>query len=113
MSDEEKKAIELIKKQIDFCKNNTECREELNQCFGCSIEVEDVNALEIFLNLISKLQKENEKQEKVINELKNRIENHIKFCEQESKGHIKNENCRISLRFEKHLLGIIDRKVEE
>lgn len=85
LGDEEKKAIELIKKQIDFCKNNTECREELNQCFGCTIEVEDVNALEIILNLIEKQEKEIEalkysiiKATKIIEEYTNETENSIK-----------------------------------
>lgn len=61
MTDEEKKAIEIFQKYIDFCKNNKECREELKNCFGCTVEVEEINAMKTILNLI-------QKQEKVIDE---------------------------------------------
>ena len=43
--------IKLLKDKINFCKNNTECRDELNQCFGCAFEVEEIQAIE---NLIAR-----------------------------------------------------------
>lgn len=73
LSKEEKEAIEKFREYIDYCENNKECREELKQCFGCSIEVEEINSMKIVLNLISKLQKENEKQGKVIDEMTEHI----------------------------------------
>ena len=45
--------IEILEERINFCKNNTECREELNQCFGCTFEIEEIQAIE---NLIKENQ---------------------------------------------------------
>lgn len=68
--------------------------------------------LVIILNLILKLQSDIEIKDKVIKELENKLEEHIKFCEQEAIGHIENNVCHISLKFEKRLLEEI-KKVEE
>ena len=38
--------IEILEERINFCKNNTECREELKQCFGCTFEIEEIQAIE-------------------------------------------------------------------
>jgi hypothetical protein len=62
MTDEEKKAIERFKEYIAYCDNNKECKEELKQCFGCTIEYEEIKAMKTILNLI-------QKQEKVIDEM--------------------------------------------
>lgn len=46
--------IEILEERINFCKNNTECREELKQCFGCTFEIEEIEAIE---NLIQENKK--------------------------------------------------------
>ena len=61
--------------------------------------------IDTILNLI-------EKQEKTIDAVKNKLEKHIKFCEQEAREHLDNKMCYISLGFDKSLLEIINRKVE-
>lgn len=50
--------IEILEERINFCKNNTECREELNQCFGCTFEIEEIQAIE---NLIQEYKELKEK----------------------------------------------------
>lgn len=72
---------------------------------------EELKTKQTILNLISKLQKELDKKDKVIKELENKLEEHIKFCKQEASGHIENNVCHISLKFEKRLLEEI-KKVE-
>ena len=47
--------------------------------------------------------KEKEKNKK----LKNELEKHIKFCEEEAKGSLHNKICHISLKFNKKLLNIL------
>ena len=47
--------IEILEERINFCKNNTECREELNQCFGCTFEIEEIQALENLIKDYKKL----------------------------------------------------------
>lgn len=93
LSKEEQEAIDLFKEVLDER--------------SCLIS-DDIgeNDIKVVLNLIKK-------QSKVIDELKNKLEKHIKFCEQESSGHINNNVCHISLKFDKSLLEIINRKVEE
>lgn len=66
----------------------------------------------ILLNYISNLQKELDKKDKVIEEIKSKLQKHINFCEQESRGHLENKVCHISLKFEKNLLEEVE-KVEE
>ena len=51
----------------------------------------------------AKLVEEKEKNKKI----KNELEKHIKFCEQEAEGSLNNEICNISLRFNKKLLNIL------
>lgn len=100
MTEKEKKAIEKIKLDISkplACKGITIC---------------DVDDLIKLLKLIEKLQSDIEIKDKVIKELENKLEEHIKFCEQEAIGHIENNVCHISLKFEKRLLEEI-KKVEE
>lgn len=52
--------IEILEERINFCKNNTECREQLNQCFGCTFEIEEIQAIE---NLIKENKELKEKLE--------------------------------------------------
>ena len=89
MSEEEKKAIENLKTDIRYSDLLTAYNDDID----------------ILINLI-------EKQEKVIDAIKNKLEKHIKFCEQEARGHLDNKMCYISLGFDKSLLEIINRKVE-
>lgn len=49
-----------------------------------------------------------DKKENIINTIKTKLEKHIKFCEQEAKGHLNNEKCNRSINFEKGLLDIIE-----
>lgn len=96
MSEEEKKAIDLLKilqKKTPFI------------LWGDKTPYNKSNQIQTVLNLI-------ERQQKEIEEMRRELERHIKFCEQESKGHINNEVCHISLKFNKKLLEIINRKVE-
>lgn len=79
MSEEEKQAIEKL--EIEGTENNY-------------LEVR------IVLNLIDKL-------ENKLNTLENKLEKHIKFCEQEASGSLHNEICHIALKFDKSLLNII------
>ena len=60
MTDEEKKAIDFYKSIIDEWHTHYD---------NCGFEEKSIKRLETILNLISKLQKENEKQEKVIDEM--------------------------------------------
>lgn len=55
--------IKILEERINFCKNNTECQEVLNQCFGCTFEVEEIQAIK---NIIA----ENK-------ELKRKLQEHI------------------------------------
>lgn len=43
----------------------------------------------------------------VIDRIRNKLEEHIKHCEQEAKGSLNNDICHISLKFDKELLKII------
>ena len=57
-----------------------------------------------FIRLKNDYEKEKEKNDNV----KEKLEKHINFCEQEAKGSLNNEICKISLRFDKNLLDIIN-----
>ena len=56
--------------------------------------------------LLTAYEKEKEKNK----ELKEKLEKHIKFCEQEAKGSLNNEICHIALKFDKSLLDIINKE---
>lgn len=43
----------------------------------------------------------------IINKAIEELEKHIEFCEQESSGHLVNNVCHISLKFDKRLLSIL------
>ena len=64
--------IKILEERVNFCKNNKECREELKQCFGCTFEIEEIQAIE---NLINKV-KSQEKQIKLMQSI-NIAENFI------------------------------------
>lgn len=59
-----------------------------------------------YQNLKAELKKEKEKNK----EVKEKLEKHIKFCEQEAKGSLNNEICHIALKFDKSLLDIINKE---
>lgn len=80
--------IEILEERINFCKNNTECR-ELNQCFGCTFEIEEIQAIE---NLIQENKQLKEHLEKYYNgelftakQLKSIEENQKKYFVNKSK----------------------------
>ena len=54
------------------------------------------------------LKEELDKKDKIINEITNKLKEHIKFCEQEANGSLNNEICHISLKFNKSLLDILE-----
>lgn len=89
MSEEE--IIKTLQERVDFCKNNTECREELKECFGCSFEVEEIEAIETLLNLYNKEKEKNEKLNNLIyTKLKlNIIENGMRQIDYINKNKIK------------------------
>lgn len=105
MTEKKQKAIEELKEEIS---RPVEVPEDK---FNTSI-LYNIENTKIILNLILKLQADIEIKDKVIKELENKLEEHIKFCEQEAIGHIENNVCHISLKFEKRLLEEI-KKVEE
>lgn len=109
MTEEEKEEIENTKKKIETIQNGLKEGKYYGERFNLEQEIKREQTL---LNLIDKLQKENQKKDKVIEEIKNKLEEHIKFCEQEAKGHLENNVCHISLKFDKSLLEIIE-KVDE
>ena len=75
-------------------------------------KAEKEKEIKLLREAVKKLQSDIEIKDKVIKELENKLEEHIKFCEQEAIGHIENNVCHISLKFEKRLLEEI-KKVEE
>ena len=98
ITEEEKKAIDKLNRQITIgkCENN----------IGIPVYI---SSLEIILNLISNLQADIEIKDKVIEEIKSKLQKHINFCEQESRGHLENKVCHISLKFEKNLLEEVEK----
>ena len=60
------------------------------------------------IGINEQLKEELDKKDKIINEMKNKLNEHIKFCEQEVNGSLNNEICHISLKFDKSLLDIIE-----
>ncbi len=69
MSKEEiEKAKETCNSIVNFCNNNKECQEN-EFCPDCYIEIEDVKAIETLLQYIDQLEKENNKQNKIIEEI--------------------------------------------
>ena len=98
MTEEEKKAITYLKFYLNDDKNDYFDKDFI-------IEKKD---LQIFLNLIQKQDTEINKLNNAIAKIKNKLEEHIKHCEQEAKGSLNNEICNISLKFDKGLLEIIN-----
>lgn len=79
--------LELAKEEIE---NNDEN-------ITATLDLQDLKSLRNLYNLYNK---EKEKNKKAIEML----QEEIRFCEQEAKGHLNNEICHIALRFDKHLL---------
>lgn len=69
MTDEEKKAIENVKKQLEGIKKANECGLATKNEFK-----EDIESIETVLNLIQKQQAEIEKKDKIIDEMAKYIE---------------------------------------
>ena len=103
ITEEEKKIIKRLKDDIALVTFN----DNLNCGIG-NLYV-NINDLKIILNLISKLQADIEIKDKVIEEIKSKLQKHINFCEQESRGHLENKVCHISLKFEKNLLEEVEK----
>ena len=101
MTEEEKKAIKFIKSELQ---DEKEARNDYQSLTGLYGNLE----IEIILNLIQKQDTEINKLNNVIAKIKNKLEEHIKHCEQEAKGSLNNEICNISLKFDKGLLEIIN-----
>ena len=68
--EEIEKAKEKCNSIIEFCKNNKECQEN-KICSDCYIEIEDISAIRTLLQYIEQLEQENNKQNKMINEMAN------------------------------------------
>ena len=66
---------------------------------------EYIKSIETVLNYLTK-------QEKMIEEIKSKLEEHIQHCRQEAQSSLHNEICRISLRFDESLLNIIEKKAK-
>lgn len=66
----------------------------------------DNNIISDLQNEVTLKQCELDNKDKIINEIKNKLNEHIKFCEQEASGSLNNEICQISLKFDKSLLDI-------
>ena len=103
ITEEEKKIIKRLKDDIALVTFN----DNLN--YGIGNLYVNINDLKIILNLISKLQADIEIKDKVIEEIKSKLQKHINFCEQESRGHLENKVCHISLKFEKNLLEEVEK----
>lgn len=101
-NNEEQKAIELLKEEIS---RPVEVPEDKFNTFI----LYNIENTKIILNLISKLQADIEIKDKVIEEIKSKLQKHINFCEQESRGHLENKVCHISLKFEKNLLEEVEK----
>lgn len=104
ISEEEKKAIGNLKIIAEYIGENYFFGKQ-----GIENLKKDIN---VTLNYLNHLQKELDKKDKVMEELKSKLKEHINFCEQEAKGHLTNNVCHISLKHDKHLLEIL-KKVEE
>lgn len=61
----------------------------------------------------NKLKADIEIKDKVIEKIKSKLQKHINFCEQESRGHLENKVCHISLKFEKNLLEEVEKVGKE
>ena len=78
--------IKVLEERINFCKNNKECREELKQCFGCTFEVEEIQAIENLIKRDKKLEEMLKHRIKYTNELeKNLFENASNYVIPKSK----------------------------
>lgn len=106
MTEEEQKAIEEL--LLETVKNYEEYYKDTEALILTEISRDYKNS-KIILNLISKLQADIEIKDKVIEEIKSKLQKHINFCEQESRGHLENKVCHISLKFEKNLLEEVEK----
>lgn len=93
-------AIEILKDYL--CKTNSEF---------CKVGAVGIPNKEYFA--IETVLKHLTKQEKMIDEIKSKLEEHIQHCKQEARGSLHNEICHISLKFDETLLNIIENKAEE
>lgn len=111
MTEEEQKAIENIEKELNKKYEVVPLYKDFSINSPMNIVQKHYNDtdLKIILNLISKLQSDIEIKDKVIEEIKSKLQKHINFCEQESRGHLENKVCHISLKFEKNLLEEVEK----
>ena len=72
-------------------------------------KAEKEKEIKLLREAVRNLQKELDKKDKVIEEIKSKLQKHINFCEQESRGHLENKVCHISLKFEKNLLEEVEK----
>ena len=93
-------AIKILKEDLEHTKKANECGLATKGEFNKEIE-----AIEFILNHLTK-------QEKMIEEIKSKLEEHIQHCRQEAQSSLHNEICRISLRFDESLLNIIEKKAK-
>ena len=84
----------VIGEYCEKCADNKICDDRNEDCYF-------QQAIDI---IITAYEKEKEKNK----EAKEKLEKHIKFCEQEASGSLNNEICKISLSFDKNLLDIIN-----
>lgn len=93
MTEKEKKALERLKNTDVYNLGHDDRFEELR----------------LYENAIDTALEELDKKDKVIEEIKSKLQKHINFCEQESRGHLENKVCHISLKFEKNLLEEVEK----
>lgn len=95
------KINDKLKKCCELCQSNLD-----KPCAWLSLGNE-------YCDTIMEVQADIEIKDKVIEKIKSKLQKHINFCEQESRGHLENKVCHISLKFEKNLLEEVEKVGKE